>query len=568
MKKNILFSLFILYGCGLAAQQYPLFTNYVLNDFGFNPAIAGSADYFEARMTYRTQWVGIDQAPETQIFSFQGPLKKIPLGVGGYLYNDVAGQIKRTGFSGALCYAFDPSDKIHIGIGASGGMYNIRLNENYIAKDMDDPTLFGAAEKNWTPDLAIGAYMRMSNGLFAGISAPQLLRKKFDFKDDQNAETTDYVPHFYGMFGYTLPINEAITLEPSALLKYVSDAPIQVDFSARAIFNQRFWAGVSYRSEDALSLMLGADVTRSINVAYAYDATLSNLREGSKGSHEISVGFRFGGKKDSDGDGIPDKEDECPDKPGTEENKGCPDETDEEPLADADKDGVLNKDDKCPKVPGLKTNAGCPLGDRDNDGIRDDLDQCPDIAGLAEHHGCPLSDADGDGIVDSKDKCPNEPGPLSKEGCPLLDSDGDGIADENDKCPETPGKDGEGCPLVTPEERAILDLAIRNLYFDTDSDVIKPDSYIYLDRLADLLVSKPSWKIRMTGHTDSRGDEAYNLDLSKRRVESAMFYLMNRGVRRDQMITEYYGERLPVASNASERTRKYNRRVEMKFVWD
>lgn len=488
MKKNILFLFVFFFGSGLLAQQYPLFTNYILNDFSFNPAIAGTKDFVEAKFSYRTQWVGIEEAPKTRMVTAHGRLKDSPIGIGGYIYNDVAGQLKRTGVSGAFSYGLDPSEDIHLNIGVSGGLYNIRLGDAFLARDVVDPTLYGANERIWTPDLSIGAFMTMKNGLFVGLSAPQLLRREFDFKDDDNEATTDFIPHFYGMAGYAYPVSEKLTIEPSVFVKYTSGAPVSFDFSARAIFNQKYWAGLSYRAEDAASIMLGADVSRNIGIAYAYDVTLSDLNEGSKGSHEFVLTLRFKNKKDSDEDGIPDDLDECPEEPGTEENKGCPEEEEEEeddPDDDKDKDGVLNKDDKCPETPGLKNNAGCPLGDRDNDGLRDDLDQCPDIAGLPEDNGCPLSDRDKDGIVDSKDNCPDTPGPLAQGGCPMVDTDNDGVPDDEDSCPSTFGKDGKGCPIVTPEEKAILDLAIRNLYFDTDKDIIKQRSYIYLDRLAD-----------------------------------------------------------------------------------
>ncbi|MCR9289621.1 MAG: PorP/SprF family type IX secretion system membrane protein [Bacteroidetes bacterium] len=569
MKKNILFLIVFLFGSGLFAQQYPLFTNYVLNDFSFNPAIAGSTKFVEAKFSYRTQWVGIEEAPKTRMVTVQGALKKIPIGVGGYIYNDVAGQLKRTGVSGALSYGLDPSEDMHIAIGLSGGLYNIRLGDAFLARDVVDPTLYGANERIWTPDLSIGTYMTMKNGLFVGLSAPQLLRRQFDFKDDVNDATTDYVPHFYGMVGYAYPINEKLTIEPSAFVKYTNGAPISFDVAAKVTFDQKYWGGLGYRAEDAGSIMIGADISRNIGIAYAYDFTLSDLNEGSKGSHEFVLTLRFNNNKDSDEDGVPDDIDECPEEPGTEENKGCPEEEEEDgPNDDKDNDGVLNKDDKCPEVAGLKNNAGCPLGDRDKDGIRDDLDQCPDIAGLPADNGCPLSDRDKDGIVDSKDKCPDTPGPLSEEGCPIKDTDGDGIADNEDTCPSTFGKDGYGCPVISAEEKAILELAIKNLYFDTDKDIIKSRSYVYLDRLADLMVTKPNWKVKMTGHTDDRGPDYYNLELSKRRVEAATFYLLNRGMKRSQLITEYYGERRPVASNVSEGTRKLNRRVEMEFVFE
>lgn len=582
MKKFILFIAFILIGTIGFAQQVPLFTNYLMNEYGFNPALAGANSYIDTRLTYRTQWVGIEDAPKTQILTINSPLKSGPIGVGGAIYNDQAGQMKRTGFSLGVSYGIqvggDSLSKSMLRIGLTGGMYSFRLSEDLLAQNVNDPTLMGGMEKTWQPDLNVGVHLDLRNGIFAGVSTPQLLRRNIDFADDQNAQTSNFVPHIYGVLGYNFKMNETVTLQPSALIKYVDTAPVQVDFSVKATFQEKYWAGLAYRSEDAVSMLLGIDLTQSLTAAYAYDYTLSDLNEGSKGSHEIMVGLRLGMKKDRDKDGVLDKDDPCPDEPGPVENQGCPEEEEEDeeeeeeddPEGDNDEDGVLNKDDKCPEVPGLKTNEGCPLGDRDNDGLRDDLDLCPDVPGLAVNNGCPLSDRDGDGIVDDKDVCPDEAGPLRLEGCPesKADADGDGIPDIYDKCPNSRGNSADGCPVATAEEKAILDLAIRNLYFDTDKDKIKSRSFQYLDKLAEVMVTHPDWRIRMTGHADSRGSDEYNLDLSKRRVEAAMFYLINRGMSRQQLITEYYGERQPAASNVSERTMQLNRRVEMAFVFN
>jgi OOP family OmpA-OmpF porin len=171
-------------------------------------------------------------------------------------------------------------------------------------------------------------------------------------------------------------------------------------------------------------------------------------------------------EKDSDGDGIMDKDDPCPDqaedKDGFEDQDGCP-----EP--DNDKDGVLDAADKCPLIPGLKDNNGCPEEapkDRDNDGIVDKLDKCPDQAedhdGFQDEDGCPELDNDNDGIVDTADKCPNDAGPLQNLGCPIIDKDGDGINDPQDKCPDEPeDKDGfedqDGCPDLDNDKDGIPD---------------------------------------------------------------------------------------------------------------
>lgn len=156
--------------------------------------------------------------------------------------------------------------------------------------------------------------------------------------------------------------------------------------------------------------------------------------ENSKNAHvRMGVNLTFGcKKKDRDGDGIPDKDDDCPKDAGPTEFKGCP---------DTDGDGIIDKDDACPTEKGPKEFNGCP--DRDSDGIIDKDDSCPDEAGTAEFNGCP--DTDADGIQDTEDECPTEAGIAQFNGCP--DSDADGIKDSEDDCPQTPGiPEFNGCP--------------------------------------------------------------------------------------------------------------------------
>ncbi|PTL78692.1 OmpA family protein [Vitiosangium sp. GDMCC 1.1324] len=171
-------------------------------------------------------------------------------------------------------------------------------------------------------------------------------------------------------------------------------------------------------------------------------------------------------EKDSDGDGILDKDDPCPDRPedrdGFEDADGCP-----EP--DNDKDGVLDGNDKCPLTPGPLSNQGCPEeapGDSDGDGIPDNVDKCRDQPedkdGFEDSDGCPDPDNDQDGLIDTADKCPNAAGPIQNMGCPRTDKDGDGVEDSLDKCPDEPeDKDGfqdeDGCPDLDNDADGIPD---------------------------------------------------------------------------------------------------------------
>ena len=254
---------------------------------------------------------------------------------------------------------------------------------------------------------------------------------------------------------------------------------------------------------------------------------------------------------DRDGDGIKDDVDKCPDDPedfdGFEDEDGCPD-------PDNDRDGIPDVDDKCPNIPedknGFQDEDGCPEGnknDRDGDGILDDVDKCPDdpedFDGFQDEDGCPDPDNDQDGILDVDDLCPNDPedkdGFEDADGCPDPDNDKDRILDKDDKCPNEPEtyngfQDEDGCPdrgrvVVTDTSIEILDM----VYFEYDKAIIKKESYPILDAVAATMQGNPSIQlIEIQGHTDERGDDAYNLDLSDRRAHSVREVPDRQGRRR------------------------------------
>ena len=262
-------------------------------------------------------------------------------------------------------------------------------------------------------------------------------------------------------------------------------------------------------------------------------------------------------KKDSDGDGVPDKLDKCPDTP-----KGVPVDANGCPL-DSDKDGVPDYLDKCPNTPsGVKVDAnGCPL-DSDKDGIADYQDDCPDVFGLAAFNGCP--DTDGDGVPDKDDRCPNTPKgyKVDKFGCPM-DSDRDGIPDSEDDCPDKPGvAELKGCPFTVQAIIGKYNLSMKPIYFDFDSYKLKPDGIEALDKIATALSNHKDFGVQFDGHTDYVGTEEYNLKLSDKRANSAKSYLINKGIGENQIRLQHFGESKPAADNKTSSGRALNRRVE------
>ena len=325
--------------------------------------------------------------------------------------------------------------------------------------------------------------------------------------------------------------------------------------------------GVRLRLASALGLRLEARdvlrVPRHIEGAHIADIVVG-----------AGLTFSFGGGRvpDSDGDGVPDKLDKCPDtKHGCNvDAEGCP--------IDSDKDGVCDGLDKCPNTPlGAKVDAnGCPI-DSDGDGVFDGLDQCPNTPTgcTVDAKGC-QTDSDGDGVCDGLDQCPNTPlgCKVDAKGCPM-DSDGDGVCDGLDKCPNTPvgaKVDKDGCPIeVTERETELLDtgmIRIQDINFETGKADLPPEATPTLDAVGQVLSQWPELKIEIGGHTDSRGGAAYNQGLSERRANAVREYMLAHfpSLKADQYTAKGYGKSKPVAPNTNALNMAKNRRVEFKVL--
>ena len=269
--------------------------------------------------------------------------------------------------------------------------------------------------------------------------------------------------------------------------------------------------------------------------------------------HLGGINIKFGGT-DTDGDGIYDKDDACPEVAGLEAFNGCP---------DSDGDGIEDGKDDCPDQAGSKEMNGCP--DADGDGIADKDDACPNEAGIASLGGCP--DADGDGIADGNDECPNEAGPAENTGCPWPDSDGDSVLDKDDVCPEVPGTvANQGCPEVTEEVQKQLNDYARTILFDTGKATLKTETVSVFVDIIKILNEYPSSKFTVEGHTDSVGSAKLNQELSEKRANSVRDFLVKEGIAADRLSAIGYGEDKPIATNNTRAGRKQNRRVEINLI--
>ena len=266
------------------------------------------------------------------------------------------------------------------------------------------------------------------------------------------------------------------------------------------------------------------------------------------------VVIKFGGK-DTDADGVYDKNDACPEIAGLVEFKGCP---------DSDGDGIKDSDDACPDVAGLATMNGCP--DADADGVADKDDMCPNDKGTKANKGCP--DTDGDGVVDKNDKCPTVAGPVANGGCAWPDTDGDSILDKDDKCPNVAGVASEGgCPEIISNEAKIgMNAFAQAILFKIESTSFEPGVNDNLDGMIAIMKKYPQSEFAVKGYTDNSGSVSGNLKLSSSRANAVKDYLIANGIPAARLTAIGFGQDSPIASNKTRAGRVQNRRVEVKVT--
>ena len=299
------------------SQQVPMYSQYIMNGFLINPSFAGRDGYSTVNLTVREQWVGMAGSPSTYAASFQTrilknsyiskstsvrkklvkPTKGGNVGLGGYVFNDNNGIMRRTGFSGTYAY--------HIAMGRTQGIpnnlsfglsmtgYQFFINTDGLIYEPNDPLLNVYDRSVFITDFNFGASFTTAR-YYAGFAMTNLLRGNLIFGDSANVARNE-LGHFYLTGGVKLPVNGDWTIEPSAFIKS-SDMffkSVQMDITGRAYYKDDYWAGLSYRTSDALIVMLGMKYDR-FYFAYAFDFTLTDIRTSSLGTHEISLAVKFG----------------------------------------------------------------------------------------------------------------------------------------------------------------------------------------------------------------------------------------------------------------------------------
>jgi type IX secretion system PorP/SprF family membrane protein len=280
------------------AQQDPLSTMFMTNPFVLNPAIAGTNPYFQVNSSSRFQWIGLGDAPITNSMSVFGPIVKYPMGWGGTINYDVYGPISTGTVHGSYAYQYNINEDMNVSAGLSVGIMQFKIDYDRISMyDELDPVL-NAKETYYIPDANVGFYF-WSSTYNVGLVFKHILNNRINiYKSTSRDSSSRLKPHIYLTGGYKYYINRDWAIEPGLVLKKVWPAPFQLDINVRVWYRNMMWGGLSYRTQEALSIMLGYTYERKIYIGYSYDLVLNPNIAHNFGSHEIMLGYRFNDIKD------------------------------------------------------------------------------------------------------------------------------------------------------------------------------------------------------------------------------------------------------------------------------
>lgn len=540
MKKIFYILTFLSVSIFSLSQQMPHYSLYMLNDIVINPSLISTKSDNQIGIMIRDQWTGFEGAPKTQSVSYYN-IEHEKFGRGIRVVNDNTGPISM--LSGTISGSYlVPIENINkLSVGASAKILQYKIDNSQIILENDG--IIDPAMNSGVIDKVIGNSASLGVNYFSdkfNIGASVINIFNTDLNLSNTGVDNTLVNHYYLNAEYIIYFSNGLKFSPSLLLKKIGALNPQLDINLKTSINNTIWGGMSYRTNDAFIAMLGLSFS-NYDLGYAYDVTSTKMTIPSYGSHGIVMTYKIKPReKDTDNDGIFDKNDRCPKIPGLIELNGCP---------DRDKDGITDREDECPDFPGSILNNGCP--DRDSDGIIDKYDRCPDIPGIPELNGCP--DSDGDGLQDQLDKCPYTKGSLRNMGCPdtiqIIERDTVRVIVKLPSFVDT---------VITWDN---LPLWSDRVHFEFNQYNLDENSKIILNKIAKFLIENTDKNIQINGHADERGTEKYNMKLSKRRANSVYKYLIERGVDKKRMLVKAFGESVNIGSSYEE-----NRRVEFSVI--
>lgn len=279
------------------AQQDAQYTQYMYNTLSVNPGYAGSRGHLSIGALYRAQWVGLDGAPKTQTFNLHTPVGYRGVGLGISAVNDQIGPTSETYLDLDFSYTIQTSQvaRLSFGLKASGHLLDIRfseLNQDWTNPGGPDPTLQQDIDNKFSPNIGAGVYYH-SQKFYAGLSAPRILETSHF--EESSLSTASEEMNFYLITGYVFDLDPLWKFKPAVLSKVSRGAPLQIDFSANFMYNERFILGAAYRWDAAVSGLAGFQVSPELLIGLAYDREITELGQAvfNDGSFEVILRYDF-----------------------------------------------------------------------------------------------------------------------------------------------------------------------------------------------------------------------------------------------------------------------------------
>jgi type IX secretion system PorP/SprF family membrane protein len=290
MRTKILYFALMLIGLVSYAQQDAQYTQYMYNTINVNPAYAGSRGVLSIFGLYRTQWVGLDGAPETGAFSVNSPIANSNLGVGLSFVNDRIGPTNENTISADLSYTIRTSETYKLSFGVKGTANLFNLDPSKLNPQNANDPLLQDLNNDLSPNFGAGVYLH-SDKLYLGASVPNFFETKR--YDDNDVAVYKERMNMYFIGGYVFDLSPSLKFKPAFLTKLVEGAPLQLDVSGNFLINERLVLGAAWRWDAAVSAMAGFQITDGFFIGYGYDLETTKLANYNSGSHEIFLRFEL-----------------------------------------------------------------------------------------------------------------------------------------------------------------------------------------------------------------------------------------------------------------------------------
>ena len=271
-------------------QQDAEYTQYMYNMNILNPAYAGIKGVPTIGILGRSQWVGVEGAPNTLTFSIHSPISN-RIGLGLSVIHDVIGPVKEDNVNADFSYTIFTSDEGRLAFGIKVGVSFLDVREVITV----DPDPLNIPINQTTPNFGAGM-MYYNDNFYLGISVPNMLETRHLEKEGGIVSSASEKMHYFITSGYVFDIANNLKLKPSIMIKAASGAPTSVDLSANLLVDEKVEVGLSYRIDDSFSALVGFRVNKDFRIGYAYDHTTTRFGNFNSGSHEIILSFEFNKK--------------------------------------------------------------------------------------------------------------------------------------------------------------------------------------------------------------------------------------------------------------------------------